>query len=68
MKQQDSQRKLDLVIEAIQDWKRGGLSGNAALMAISLVVFPQPPLTEATIKKAEELSKEWAKRHPEITE
>jgi len=68
MKQHDdNERKLNLVIEAIQDWNKGELSSNAALMAISLTVFPQPPLTEENIKKAEELSREWAK-HPKITE
>jgi hypothetical protein len=51
-------KKLDLVIEAVQDWKKGVLSGNGAMMAISLIVFPQPPLTQANIDLANKLAEE----------
>jgi hypothetical protein len=52
------EKKMELVRAAIEDWGKGELSDAAAMYAISLVVLPQPEMTEERKRKVLRLIKE----------
>jgi len=62
----NDQEKLKLIKEALKDWRNGFLSNDATLMAISLVVTKQPPLTKAEIKMGKEIAKKLKEKNKKI--
>ena len=53
----ETHKKLNLIIEALQDYKKGSLSAFACLVVIQLIVTPQPKPPKKLIKKWEKMLK-----------
>ena len=59
----DIEKKLNLIQEAIVDWKRGELSLRSVWMVMGMIVIPQPEPSPRIIAYAKKLANDLKIKH-----